>query len=327
MVKKVELHTHLEGTAPPSLIKKIAQRNGVNLNEAIFSKEGDYFVWNNFLDFLAVYEQASNAIKQPQDYYDITLDYLRRCAEQDCIYVEMMYSPEHAERASGIPSLEHVKAIADAICHAQQRYKVVGRLIYTAVRHYGVEACEKVALQAHKEPHEYIVGFGLGGDEVGFPPTQFERAYQIARDAGLGCSAHAGEMDGPEKIVHALDKLKLTRLGHAVRSIEDEQLLARLKGENIHLEVCPTSNIALKVYPDYASHPLRKFYEYGLSVSLNSDDPPYFRCSVGEEYEIAKQQFGFNDDELKHISLMAMDAAFVDDFTKQMLKKRILEEH
>lgn len=325
MVKKIELHNHLEGTAPPELIQKIGERNGLLLPQHIISNCGQYFRWDNFLNFLDAYEQASMVIKNPLDYYDITYDYLKRCALQDGIYVEMMYSPEHAENASGIPSKEHLAAIVDAIDQAKNDFNIIGRIIYVAVRHYGVEACEIVAQRAHTEPHEYVVGYGLAGDEQGFPPAQFKRAFEIANDADIGCTVHAGEMQGPELIKQALDNLTVSRLGHGVRAIEDTELLSRLKADNIHLELCPSSNIALSVYPDFASHPLRKLYEHGLSLSLNSDDPPYFKCTLGGEYELAQSQFGFSNEELKHVSMMAVDASFADTTTKQELKKLIAD--
>lgn len=325
MVKKIELHNHLEGTAPPELIKRIGRRNGIELAQNLVSDCGNFFKWQSFLDFLDVYEQASMVIKNPIDYYDITYDYLKRCAAEDAIYVEMMYSPEHAENSSGIPSKEHLVAICEAIDHAKRDFDIVGRIIYVAVRHYGIDACESVAKRGHTEPHEYVVGYGLAGDEAGFPPAQFKRAFDIARDANMSCTVHAGEMQGPELIKEALNNLKVSRLGHGVRAIEDIRLLDRLRDEKIHLEVCPSSNVALEVYPNYASHPLRKLYDHGLSLSLNSDDPPYFECTLGGEYDIAKSHFGFTDDELKHVSMMAVDASFADPATKNMLHKRIEE--
>lgn len=326
MVKKIELHNHLEGTAPPSLIKKIGERNGFTLKNNIISDCGNYFIWDDFMQFLDVYEQASQVIKKPIDYYDLTYDYLKRCALQDTIYVEMMYSPEHAENSSGIPSKEHMMAIVEAIDSAEKDFNIIGRIINVAVRHYGVDACESVAKRAHTEPHEYVTGYGLAGDEANFPPKQFKRAFDIANDAELGCTVHAGEMQQPELIIQALDHLPVTRLGHGVRAIEDPALMARLKEEKVHLEICPTSNIALDVYPNYKAHPLRKMYDYGIHLSLNSDDPPYFQCTIGGEYEVAKKHFAFTNDELKNISLMAIDAAFVDEPTKETLRKRINEE-
>ena len=326
MVKKVELHNHLEGTAPPALIQKIGERNGFKLPNGIVSNCGNHFIWNDFLQFLDAYDQASQVIKQPIDYYDLTYDYLKRCAHEEAIYVEMLYSPEHAENSSGIPSKEHMVAIVEAIDSAENDFGIIGRIINCAVRHYGIDACESVAKRLHTESHDYIVGYGLAGDEQGFPPAQFKRAFDIAKDADVGRTVHAGEMEGPELIKQALNHLNVSRLGHGVRAIEDDELMARLKDENIHLELCPSSNIALSVYPDFNAHPLREIYDYGLNLSLNSDDPPYFKCTLGGEYELAKTHFDFNDEELKHISLMAVDASFVDDTIKSTLRQRINDD-
>ena len=322
-IKKVELHNHLEGTASPTLVQKLAERNHLELRDNLISEDGSHFIWTDFLSFLAAYEEASRVIQNPLDYYDITFDYLKQCALEDVIYVEMMYSPEHAERATNIPSREHVAAIENAIDDAKAKYNIIGRILTTAVRHYGVEACEKVALQAEKEPSKYIVGFGLGGDEAGYPPGLFKKTYEIAKNAGLGLTAHAGEWAGPASIIEALDILKITRLGHGVRSIEDPTLIERLLSEQIHLELCPSSNIALGLYDAFKHHPFKTLYEKGLSVSLSSDDPPYFNCTVGGEYHIALEQFGLSEDDLKKISLMALDAAFCDDKTKNELKSRM----
>lgn len=322
-VKKVELHNHLEGTATPSLIKKLAKRNKLSLRDNLISEDNTHFLWNDFFGFLDVYEEASQVIQTPEDYYDITYDYLKQCALEEVVYVETMYSPEHAERSSGIPSREHVVAIEKAIDDAREHYQIIGRILFTAVRHYGVEACEKVALLAEKEPSKYVVGFGLGGDEAGFPPAQFKRTYDIAKSCGLGLTAHAGEWGGPETIKEALDTLQLTRLGHGVRAIENEALLQRINEENIHLEICPSSNIALNVFDSFENHPFKTLFDQGFSVSLNSDDPPYFKCTVGGEYQIAKDIYQLSEHDLKKVSLMALDAAFCDETTKEELKARV----
>lgn len=310
----------------PDLTRELAKKNGFTLPDNLISPDNSHYTWHDFMSFLNAYEEASNVIKVPEDYYTITYDYLKECAKDDVIYVEMMYSPEHAERASQIPSVEHVAAIEQAIDDAYDKFQITGRILSTAVRHYGVEACEAVAKRAHSEPSKYTVGFGLGGDEMGFPPELFERTYEIAGDAGLGLTAHAGEWGGPDSIEKALDSLKVTRLGHGVRSIESDALMERIISENIHLELCPSSNIALAVYPSLAEHPFKRYFEMGANLSLNSDDPPFFQCTVGGEYELAKSEFGLSDDDLKKVSLMAIKASFADDKTKARLQEMVNTE-
>src|SRR5262245_18019128 len=153
MVKKAELHVHLEGTATPDLIRHLATRNKVTLLDRVFSSDKK-FLWKNFHDFLQCYEMACHAIKHDRDYYDITLEYLKRCAEEEAIYVEMMYSPEHAERSSGIPSHEHLDAIQDAIDDAEEKFRIVSGIIITAVRHYGMDSVMRVARDATKRKHD-----------------------------------------------------------------------------------------------------------------------------------------------------------------------------
>lgn len=322
-VKKVELHTHLEGTIRPELALALAKQNQLSLRDDLINDDGKTYQWHDFLSFLDAYEEASKVIKRPDDYYAITYDYLKCCAEEGLIYVEMMYSPEHAERASNIPSKEHVAAIEKAIDDAFDKHQITGRIISTAVRHYGVEACEAVARRAHSEPSKYTVGFGLGGDELGFPPAQFKKTYEIAKDAGLGLTAHAGEWSGPEGIIEALDNLQITRLGHGVRAIESDDLIKRLVDDNIHLELCPTSNIALGVYPSFNEHPFKRYFELGVNLSLNSDDPPFFNCTAGGEYNLASSEFGLSDDDLNQVSHMAIEASFADSDTKARLKTQL----
>lgn len=322
-VAKAELHVHLEGAASPQIIKKIAKRNQIRLNQDLFTPDGQGFAWRDFLHFLDVYEAASRVIKQPRDYYDITFDYLQQTAKQGAIYVEMMYSPEHAERSSGIPSQEHLLAIQQAINDAEDKHAIVGRILVTAARHYGVDAAIKVAKHASERTVECVVGYGMGGDEQGFPAQLFKQAYQIAHESGLGCTVHAGEIVGAQSVIDALDHLAVTRLGHGVRAIESAEAIARIKDRNIVLEVCPGSNIALGLYPNIANHPMPALMAEGITCTLSSDDPPYFHTSLGNEYVMAKEIMGLTDADLLGLTRNSIEAAFVGDDEKQKLLKRL----
>ncbi len=251
MVAKAELHLHLEGSLPPSLVTKIAKRNGIAVPDDIFG-ENETFLWEDFLHFLKVYDKASFVLRNAEDYREMTYDYLARTAQMGSIYTEMMVSPDHAAMC-GVSYEEHLAGVVQGIDDARRDHGIEGRIIMTCVRHFGVEKCINVAKSTVKNLHPYVVGFGMGGDEAGFPPAQFAKAYQIAHEAGLGCTVHAGEMVGPEGVWEAITHLPVTRIGHGVRSIEDPNLLAALSERGITLEVCPGSNIALRVYPDFAS--------------------------------------------------------------------------
>jgi adenosine deaminase len=309
---------HLEGTAPPELIARIARRNGLRVPEGLLGDHGR-FHFTDFLDFLAAYDRAASVIRTGEDYRDVTYEYLRSCAEQGAIYVELTASPDHAALV-GLSDSEHLDGIARGIDDARA-HGIEGRILISAVRNFGVEQALRVARHAAERPHPYVVGFSMAGDEENFPASMFAEAYAIAAAAGLGCTMHAGEWAGPESVRAALE-LPITRISHGVRAIEDAALVAELAERSIVLECCPTSNVVLGVYPDYAEHPLPRLAAAGVPITLGSDDPPYFGASIGGEYAIAQAQLGFDEDDLKAITATAIDAAFCDDVLKRELRQR-----
>ncbi|MEE9452307.1 MAG: adenosine deaminase [Gammaproteobacteria bacterium] len=320
-IAKAELHVHLEGTAPPALIQRIAKRNQVKLASELFNTD-NHFNWRDFNEFMSMYELACHAIKQPRDYYDITLTYLTQCAQEGVIYVEITYAPQLAQRYSDAPNQEHLQAIEQAMTEARAKFDIEGRILITAVRDFGVDECICTAKQAVAEKTTRVVGFGLAGNEIKFPPGQFAQAFQIAHEGGLDCTVHAGEHVGPQSIREALT-LPIKRLGHGVRAIEDTDLIQEIIDRDICLEICPSSNIALKIYPDYQSHPLLKLIAAGVKVTLNSDDPPYFATTVGKEYQLGKDIFDLSESQLKMITKTAIEAGFVDTEIKQQLIQRV----
>ncbi|MDR3501113.1 MAG: adenosine deaminase [Legionella sp.] len=322
-LKKAELHVHLEGTITPDLATALARRNKLTLPSGLVAPDGKSYLSKDFLDFLKVYDTLAAVIKDPRDYYDITFDYLKSRAQENAIYVEMSYSADHAELSSGIPSAEHLVAIQQAIDDAKEQFNIVGRIILIAVRHFGVEAAERLARQAHKDIFPCVTGFGLGGDEANFPPKQFTKAYQIAADAGLGCTVHAGEFAPASGMVEAMDNLPITRIGHGVNSIYSPETMAMVKERGITLEVCPTSNIFLGLFKDMNSHPFPKFYEAGMKVSISSDDPPFMSTTLGLEYQRVQESYNYSDETMNAITRMAIEAAFVDQQTKEELLARI----
>lgn len=322
-LKKAELHVHLEGTTSPQLAEQIAARNKIAIPANLIAPDRRSYVTNNFTHFLSVYDTLASLIKVPQDYYDITFDYLKSSAAADGIYVEMMYSPEHAEHSSGIPSIEHLVAIQQAIDDANQQFAIVGRIILTAVRHFGIQAAEHVAKQAYNHQLPCIVGFGLGGDEARFPPRLFSKAYAIAADAGLHCTVHAGEFASAEGMVEAMTYLPIKRIGHGVHAIHSPKTIAMLKEKDIALELCPTSNIFLGLFPDMAHHPLPVFYSEGVKISINSDDPPFMNTSLAKEYQRVQESYQYTHEIMNTITAMAINAAFVDEQTKTELLARL----
>jgi adenosine deaminase len=309
MLPMAELHVHLEGTATPDLVRRIAERNGLEVPEGVFAAP-DRFAWRDFLDFLNTYNMVCSIIRTGEDYRDITYEYLASCARDGAIYVEVTASIDHS-RIAGIGDAEHWEGIAAGIDDARRDHDIEARILSVAVRNYGVERAIEIAELTAARPHPYVVGFSLAGDEAGYPPEPFVEAYRVVEKAGLGCTVHAGEWAGAASVRGALE-LPVTRISHGVRAIEDPALVEELARRRITLEVCPTSNVVLGVFPTYEEHPFRALREAGIPLTLGSDDPPYFGASVGGEYAVAREHFGLDDAELVAITRTAVEASFAE---------------
>ena len=320
-VPKAELHCHLEGAAPPALVRRLAERNGIALPGGLFDEDGG-FAWHDFASFLDAYDAASSSMRTHEDYRDVTCAYLAACAGEGAIYAELFASPDHAA-AVGLDYAGQVEGIAAGIDAAEAEHGIVGRIVVTCVRHLGPDRARRVAERARAEPHPYVVGFGMGGDETVLEMADFAPAFAIAADAGLGCTVHAGELTGPDTVRAALARLPVSRLGHGVRAAEDRALLEELARRGTVLEVCPGSNLAIGLYPDYASHPLPRLLAAGCRVTLGSDDPPYFATSIGAEYARAATELGLTRPQLTAITRTAIEAAFADAPTRQRLRARL----
>jgi adenosine deaminase len=316
MLPKAELHVHLEGTATPDLVRRIAQRNGLEIPEGVFAAP-DRFAWRDFLDFLDTYNLVCSVIRTGEDYRDIAYEYLASCARDGAIYVELTASIDHS-RIAGIGDAEHWEGIAAGIDDARRDHGIEARILSVAVRNYGVERAVEIAELTAARPHPYVVGFSLAGDEAGYPPEPFVEAYRVAERAGLGCTVHAGEWAGAESVRGALE-LPVTRISHGVRAIEDPALVRALADRKVTLEVCPTSNVVLGVFASYAAHPFPALREAGIPLTLGSDDPPYFGASVGGEYAVAREHFGLDDSELVGITRTAIEASFAEPELRSML--------
>ncbi len=321
MTAKAELHVHLEGAAPPALMRRIAHRNGLEVPEELIGTD-DRYAWRDFLHFLELYDRAVGLLRTADDYRDLAYEYLVACAAEGAVYVELTASPDHAAHA-GLSDAEHVEALARGIDDARADTGIEARILMTAVRNYGVERAEEVARRTVATPHPYVVGFGLAGDEAGFPPEPFAGAFAIAADAGLGCTVHAGEWGGPASVRGALALPGVTRIGHGVRAVEDPALVAELAERGTVLEVCPTSNVVLGVFDGWDAHPLRRLHDAGVRVTLGSDDPPYWGATIGGEYAVARERFGFSEAELDAVTRTAIDASFAEAPLKDRLRRRV----
>lgn len=320
-VPKAEIHVHIEGTITPALARDLARRNGIELPSNILDLENRYH-WPDFNAFLKGYDLIASCIRSGEDYEDIVYDYLKRCAAEGVIYVEFFGSPDHAE-LSGILYTDMLAGMIRAIDRAEAEFAIVCRIIMTCVRHLGPERAVKAAAVTVDEAHDYVVGFGMGGDENSYHPRDFTPAFDIAHQAGLACTSHAGEVAGPQSVIDTLDHLPVTRIGHGVRAIEDDHVIRRIIDEDITLECCPGSNIALHIYDSLNSHPFRKLKDAGCKVTLSSDDPPHFETTIGLEYANAARLWSFDRDDLLGITKNALDASFADASTRSKLVGRL----
>ena len=319
MVPKAELHCHIEGAASPELVLRQAAKYGADVSS--FIKDGS-FVWHDFTSFLAAYDAASSLFRDEEDYARLAETYLTSLARDGAIYSEVFTSPDHAEK-SGLSPVAYTNALGEGMARAKAKTGIEGRMIVTGVRHIGVESIEAAARFAARCGHPLVTGFGVAGDERMGEFEDYVRAFEIAREAGLGITIHAGELCGWESVQAALDHIRPARIGHGVRAIENPDLVKRIAEEGVVLEVCPVSNVELKVFPDFASHPFAKLRAAGCKVTLSSDDPPYFWTSLKKEYEVAKEHFGLSDKDLLGVTRASIEAAFVDRKTKAALLARL----
>ncbi|ORE98368.1 adenosine deaminase [Aurantimonas sp. 22II-16-19i] len=313
-----ELHCHIEGAAPPALVERLAASHGIDVSAII--RDGAY-VWHDFTSFLAAYDLASTVFRSEGDYADLAFAHLSGLAAAGALYAEFFISPDHA-RASGTEPDVYARGLAAGIARARRETGIEARMIAVGVRHLGAEAVEAAARFAAGAGRPLITGFNLAGDERIGQPRDFMRAFDIARDAGLGLTAHAGELCGPESVRETIACLKPSRIGHGVRAIEDPDLVRGIAERGIVLEVCPGSNLALGLYPDIASHPLKRLVEAGVKACLGADDPPFFHTDLAREYRLAAEN-GLGPAERIALTRNALEAAFVEADLRRTLLDRL----
>ena len=312
---KAELHCHIEGATPPALALSQARRYGIDTSA--FIRDGEY-AWQDFTSFVASYDATANLFRTEEDYALLAETYLSEIAGAGAIYSELIVSPDQGD-AVGIGADAYIAGLAEGAERAKAKTGIETRLLIVGIRHFGPERVVRAAEYAARRPHPLITGFNLAGEERMHRVADFTRAFDIARDAGLGITIHAGELSGAFSVRDALDHVRPSRISHGVRAIEDAALVKRLADEGVVLEVCPGSNVALGVFADFRNHPLRALHEAGVRVTLNSDDPPFFHTSLAREYEVASTIMGFSDADILGMTRTAIEAAFVDEPTRQKL--------
>lgn len=314
---KVELHLHLEGSLEPELMFALAQRNGVDLPFKTVEEVRAAYEFSNLQDFLDIYYQGANVLIHEQDFYDLTWAYLSKCKEQNVVHVEPFFDPQtHTDR--GIAFEIVINGITRALVDGQQKLGISSQLIMCFLRHLS-EDDAFATLEMATSYLDKIVGVGLDSSEQGHPPEKFSRVFAKARSLGLKTVAHAGEEGPAEYVWTAINDLKVSRVDHGVRSIEDPKLMAQLTETRMPLTVCPLSNTKLCVFDDMSEHNILKMLEQGVCVTVNSDDPAYFGGYMTENFVALSG--ALNMTQLQAIELVknSIEASFVDDARKDEL--------
>lgn len=342
---KATLHEHIEGTVTPEMAAKLAQRHNVSLPDNFVMKDGEYdkadfpngryaYDESDFWAFINTYDTVADMMRTPQDYYDVTKDYLSKNAADGGIYAELIVSPMHMatevnpETGKAELSAPRYAAMLEAMTNAAEEVKestgLETRFIATGVRNLGAENVTEVAKFVRDNPHPLVTGFGIAGNERAGKFDDFAEALSIAKSAGLKLALHAGEICGPESIRDAV-RLGASRVGHGVSAVQDPALMKELAEKNIMVEVCPTSNRILvgELKGDLANHPARKLYDAGIKISLNPDDGGIFGTQTGKEHRISAKEFGFTKAEMYDITLCALDCSFADVKTRKQLKENV----
>lgn len=326
-IPKAELHVHIEGTITPDMARRLARKNDIALDPAIFSADATRYQWRDFYNLVTdVYSEVARAIRTQQDYEEVAYEYLVRCAAEGSVYEELIVWCSQGD-AVGLSYADMLAGVAAGIDRAEADTGIVARMNTAMVRHQPFDKVRQEAKMIAAHPHPYIVGLDLAGGERPGDVPQYQSLFDdILSRFGrpLGMRLHAGEAAGPENIRAALALCPApVRIGHGVRCIEDEALVQELVTRKIVLEICPTSNVLAGIYNDYSVHPLRRILDAGVRVCLNSDDPGLFGCSLAGEYQVAHDYFSFTADELTQATRTALDSAFCDDFLRQKLIRRL----
>jgi adenosine deaminase len=316
---KVELHVHLEGSIRPSTVLELARRNGVTLPADDLEGMRQFYRFTDFDHFIRVYFAVSSCLKTVEDYDLIAYEFGADMARQNTRYAEVTVTPCTNVELSGLPFDDVMGGLNEGRRRAGREFGVEFRWVLDIVRN-NPETQQQVTEWAISARDRGVISLGLGGIEPGYPPELFVNSFARAREAGLHSVPHAGEIAGPESVWGSIRALGAERIGHGVRSIEDADLVAFLRERQIPLEVSPTSNLCVGVYPSYELHPIRWLWDEGLYVTLNSDDPPMFNTDLVGEYTVLAQRLGFTVDELERLSLNGLRASFLPESRKDLMR-------
>ena len=324
-IPKVELHLHLEGAIPLETIFKLIQRAGGEQSIKNLDDLSKKLTYTDFTNFIDVWTWKNTFIREEEDFEEIAYRVLESLSKQNVKYVEAFYSPGDFWRVD-----LSVQGITEYLIKGKETayrdFGIQSELIIDLIRDHGPERSMQYLEEVTPYLGKGVIGIGLGGSEQSFPAEPYALVYKEARDRGFRLTAHAGEAAGANSIWAAVEKLGVERIGHGVRANEDSELISLLKERQIPLEMCVISNVKTGVCSSIEVHPIKQYFQQGLMVTVNSDDPTMFNTTISQEYLVLVQKLGFTISDLKRLSLNGIDASFMPDENKKLMRSQFEKE-
>lgn len=319
---KVELHVHIEGSIRPETVIKLAERNHQHLPANTVDGLRSWYDFRDFEHFVEVYVSVTKCIKTPEDIELLVREFLQGQRAQNILHTEATYTASTLEKHCGIPWDEQIDAINRARHWGERELGTSLGIIVDIVRGDPVDKAMTILRWVKDAQGNGVVALGLAGIER-LGTRQYEPVFRAASQEGVTAICHAGETSGAESVWEVLEVAGSRRIGHGVRCLSDQKLVDHLREHRIPLEVCPSSNVCIGVFPSMADHPIRAMKEAGLVVTVNSDDPPMFGTSLNEEWSRIVETFEFDFEDVKEMSLNAVDASLVDEAEKRALRQKV----
>lgn len=311
LIPKAELHVHLEGTFEPELMFQVSQRNNIPLNYKSVEEIRDAFEFNSLQDFLDIYLAAANVLIHEQDFYDLTMAYLRKVHADNVVHTEIFFDPQmHTERGVNFETV--INGITRAMKDAKTEFGLSSKLIMCFLRHLSEESALET-LEVALKHKDKIIAVGLSSSEKGNPPSKFFNAFNRVREEGFFVVAHAGEEGPAEYIWEAIDLLEVERIDHGVSAIEDEGLMDEIRDRQIPLTVCPLSNVKLKVFKNLEEVPVKTFLQKEMLVTINSDDPSYFGGYINDNFLQTAEAQNLSRSDIYTLVKNSFNAAFITE--------------
>ena len=318
---KVELHLHLEGAAPPAFIAGLAREKSIDISE-IFDENGNY-AYRGFEHFLRVYEAACTTLTGPEEFYRLTKAVLEESASHGVVYSETFLSPDFCGGGDLSAWRDYLAAMEMAADEAERDMGITLRGIITCIRHFGPEQAKTAAKCAAETKGRFITGFGMAGAEMVGRPGDYAYSFDMAREAGLQLTCHAGEWGGPDMVADTIRDLRVERIGHGINAIKDPALVDQMAQTGVVLEVCPGANVFLKASGGGADHPIKPLRDAGVKVTVSTDDPPFFHTTMTDEFVNLAKTFGWDDSDFRALNETALAAAFCDEDTRAKIAKKL----